>query len=113
MAGRLLVDMARASAGSLSTTDEGLSARFRRPPGPVPPASDSGMQEDNNEGDDGDDEEESSEDDDSGSEGSRAPTEIASVCTVITTTGMDPAVATKVRLSYVISSSIWYLVVTG
>ncbi len=96
--------MARASAGSLSTADEGLSARFRRPPGPVPPASDSGMQEDNN-GDDGDEEEESSDDDDdSGSEGSRAPTEIASVCTVITTTGMDPAVATKVRLSYVKSS---------
>ncbi|VDD76772.1 unnamed protein product [Mesocestoides corti] len=99
VAEKLLVDMVLSSAGSLPQEHEGLGVRLPRPPSSEAPHDDDKMEEEEEEDDDEEDEDEEEEEesirDGSDSEHSYAPTEIASVCTAITTTGMNPVAAAK------------------
>ncbi|VUZ52806.1 unnamed protein product [Hymenolepis diminuta] len=104
IAGRLLVEMVLASAGGVPTESRALSVGRSRVPHP---AAFEVTEMDKNDGESGDEESfveevkdlrgDSDDDDDNMTDSgvSRVPTEIVSVCTAISITGMDPVVTEK------------------
>lgn len=107
VAGRLLVDMARAGAGRLSGGEEAREF-FQSGRDQQRPSSDAVMGQGDADGDnekEEEDEEFDYNDIDDDATSSVAPSEVASVCTVITTTGMDPDVAEKVSGCHIAQTS--------
>ncbi len=98
LAGRLLVDMAHASGGTLIGTMDAFTASgaSRRPRVVSFAPSVTGASQMDHDGDNEVDSEDDEDDDDD------ARTDIGSVATAITIAGMDPAIASKVRFHIIV-----------